>query len=234
MSKRVDKVVLQMRKHNIPDWVKAQVEFILDVSNSAMWMYANGMIQELLERLMAIALRLDADGKLEMTSFGSTAHKHGDATEDQIPNYIQNVFIPESRAGGTWYSGTNYAKAVQTASGGKYMGAMDKAKGFFKKLMGQSAFTDFPKLNIMMSDGQDMGDHDAFIDQLTAAKDEYWLLVGVGEARCFGLMQKAADQLPNVGFVHFEDLTVSDDKMYEMMLAKECLDFLVARQPQKQ
>lgn len=231
MSDRVEKVVLQMRKHNIPDWMKAQVEFILDTSNSAKWMYENGMMQELVERMMAIALRLDADGKLPVTSFGSKAHQHGDIVEADIVNYIANRFIPEAKAGGTWDTGTNYASAVTAVSGGKYVsGAMKMAKSFVGKLFGNK---EWPKFNIFVSDGEDMGDSRAFVEQLVAAKDEYWLLVGVGSRRQFGLMQRTADDLDNVGFVHFDDLAISDDKMYEQMLQKEALDFLLARQPKR-
>lgn len=227
MSKRVEKVALQLKKLNIPDTLKAQVKFELDDSGSAVHMYMNGTMQELTERLMAVALRMDADGKLEVTSFSDKAHKHGDVTEQEIPNYIQNRFIPEAKQAGTWQGGTNYAKAIAAS----IESPVSKAKGFLGKLFGAKAEKNYPSFHIFVSDGQDMGDRAKFIDLLKQATNDYFMLVGVGPKTYFKLMEDAGDLLPNVGFVNFSDLSISDDTMYEMLLQKEALDWLLARQP---
>lgn len=230
MTKRVDKVKLLLKKHNIPDDLKAQVDFALDVSNSAIWMYKNGMMQELTERLMAVALRLDADGKLGLVSFGSRAHRHPDIVENMIPNFILNLFIPESKNGGSWDTGTDYAPAVSLMASNLVSTAVEKTKAFFSNMFSKKEVV-YPNFKIFVSDGQNMGDDDKFVDILSKATNDYWVLVGVGDPAYFDLMENCADDLPNVGFVHFPDLSLSDDAMYEQILAKEALDWLVARQP---
>jgi hypothetical protein len=229
MSKRVGKVALQLKKHNVPDNLKAQIKFLLDVSGSAMPFYhgPRSDMQELTERLMAVALRLDADGLLEVTSFSDKAHKHGDVTEPEIYTYIQARFIPEATQAGTWRGGTNYAKAVSTALAAN---PVAKAKGFFTKMFSKKEVV-YPNVHFFVSDGQDMGDHAEFKRLVQSSPNDYFMLIGVGNVRDFGLMQEAADLYDNVGFVHFDDLKISDDEMYEQILQKEICDWLIARQP---
>lgn len=236
MDKRVEKVNLVLAKHQIPAALKAQVKFELDDSGSAVPMYNSGQMQELVERLMAIALRLDADGKLEVFSFSSRAHKHGDVTEAEIPGYINQKFIPEARRGGTWEGGTNYAAAIRAAI--TEDAPAPKSGGLFGTLFGKKETTaaptgpSYPAFHLFVSDGQDAGDTHDFKRLISgASKDHYFMLVGIGPASYFNLMREVADQYDNVGFVNFPNLTVSDDAMYEAILEKEALDWLVARQP---
>ena len=235
MTERVEKVKLAMKKLNIPDTLKAQVKYILDDSGSAEWMYNNGMMQELTERAMAVGIRLDADGKLEVVSFSNTAHKHGDITEADIPGYIQNRFIPEAKVARTWLGGTDYHAAVVVAAEAPSNEAVSKLKSFATGLFRKKPVEPvYPNFNIFISDGRDDGSESDLIAALTAVQNtDYFMMVGVGNPDYFGRMQKVADLLPNVGFVHFNDLTISDDVMYARILTKEGLDWLLARQPQQ-
>lgn len=238
MTERVNKVSLVMKKYGIPDWLKAQVKFELDVSGSAEWMYNNGMMQELMERLMAVALRLDADGKLELSSFSSKAHKHGDVTEAEIVGYIKKKFIPEAEAAGTWMGGTHYARAIYTAlhegATNAVTGAVAKAKSMFSNMFKKAELV-YPNIHWFVSDGKDDGPREDFLKLLREAKDtDYFVLVGVGEEHHFGLMKDAAELYDNVGFAYFPDLSISDDAMYQKLIAKEALDWLLARQPKQQ
>lgn len=235
MNKRVEKVTLQLAKHNVPDWLKAQIIFELDDSGSTMPYFGSGQMQELTERLMAVALRLDADGKLEVLSFSDKAHKHGDVVEDQITGYIQNRFIPEAQNAGTWSGGTNYAKAVIAAlSDNNNVNANQSTPtGFFKRIFGGAkgaASPAYPNLHMFVSDGEDMGDHDRFLKLIKEATGDYFVLIGIGSSS-FNLMMQAEKTCSNVSFVKFPDLTISDDKMYEQLLSKKVCDWLIANQP---
>lgn len=231
MSKRVEKVKLQLAKHNVPDWLKAQMKFELDDSGSAMPYYNNGEMQELVERLMAVALRLDADGKLEVYSFSDRAAKHGDVVESEIEGYIKQRFIPEAARFGTWSGGTNYAKAVTLAL---QEDAVEEKTGFLGKLFGsKKAATpqpNYPNVHLFVSDGEDMGDHQHFQKLVREATNDYFVLVGIGNAG-FSLMKQTADRYDNVGFVKFSDLSISDDEMYGKLLDKELCDWLIKHQP---
>lgn len=232
MSKRVEKVQLIMTKLNIPSTLRAEVKFELDCSGSTMGMFSNGSMQELVERLLAIALRLDGDGKLEVTSFSDSAKKLGDVTAADVDNYINKRYIPESKSAGTWSGGTNYAAAIKTALGKDPIGA---TKGFlgglFKKAAGGNSGSTHPNFHLFVSDGQDGGNRNDFLNLISECKDtDYFMLIGVGPSSYFQLMKQAADAYDNVGFVNFPNLSISDDEMYEQLLAGEALNWLLARQ----
>lgn len=256
MEKRVAKVKLVMQKRGAPAELKAEIEFELDVSGSTKKLYLpkNGqpsVMQETAERLMAVALRLDADGKMGVTSFSDTAHRHDPVSADTIDGYIDRTFIPECKEAGNWEQGTNYARAL-TASLGldpaqQIAAPVQEKKGFFAGLFGggnkanavptssnpsgaASPDSQYPTVHMFLSDGEDFGDSGKFHSLVSQHADHYFMLIGVGPITNFGLMKRVA-QLPNCGFVHLDNLDLTDDDLYELILAQELCDWLKARQP---
>lgn len=70
------------------DGVLARVAVVLDRSGSARWLYANGSMQSVAERILAVATRFDDDGDIDLFTFGDRFKYHGTLS---ISNYEGGV-----------------------------------------------------------------------------------------------------------------------------------------------
>jgi len=57
----------------------------------------------------------------------------------------------------------------------------------------------------------------------------YWQMVGVGPSHNFKFLKEQADLLPNVGFVNLSSLKISDDELYDQLIAEEFLGWVKTR-----
>ncbi len=53
--------------------IKAQVVLVLDISKSMNKLYKSGVVQNVIERILGLALNLDDDGRIDMMLFGTIA-----------------------------------------------------------------------------------------------------------------------------------------------------------------
>jgi hypothetical protein len=145
-------------------------------------------------------------------------------------------------------TGTNYAAAVFAAvapdADEPAPPPKEEKKSFFGNLFGskkepkqeqsqqqQVTPPDYPSFHLFVTDGDDRGDRGHFKDLLAAHPEQYFMMIGVGNPSDFGLLQEVADRHDHVGFCHFSDLSVSDDTMYDQILSKEAVDWLIKHQP---
>jgi hypothetical protein len=123
-------------------------------------------------------------------------------------------------------------------------------KGFLSKLFGKSAPESqvvvpilkgtpqaavanvdpatIPALAIFITDGEnDINDVSAAERVLKNAqnKEIYWLLVGIGHSN-FTWLEKMADKYPNVGFLSFEHLDMSDEELYDGVISEEFVNWI--------
>ena len=76
-----------MRKGMIA--TKAKVGFVIDISGSMQSEFANGTVQEELERMFAIAKHFDDDGELDIFVFGTSAEYVGTVNDSNWYNAVQ-------------------------------------------------------------------------------------------------------------------------------------------------
>lgn len=74
--------------------VKARVGIVVDISGSMDIVYKNGTLQKVLERLLAVASRLDNNGKLDVWVFNEICQRLPAVTEDNFEDYANREILP--------------------------------------------------------------------------------------------------------------------------------------------
>ena len=87
---------------------RARVALCLDISASMSGLYRSGKIQQLCERILALAVQLDDDGQVDVFLFGSDAHDVGSLDLNSRGGYVDNMLRRHRLEGGT-----NYGKAMR-------------------------------------------------------------------------------------------------------------------------
>ena len=87
---------------------RARVALCLDISGSMSGLYRSGKIQQLCERILALAVQLDDDGQVDVFLFGSDAHDVGPLDLNSRAGYVDNMLRRHRLEGGT-----NYGKAMR-------------------------------------------------------------------------------------------------------------------------
>lgn len=113
---------VDLRKH------VSRVFVVLDRSGSMNTLYRNGSIQDVLTRLLPLALRFDDNGELEVYVFDDECQKIGAMT---LHNYQDFVNVEIMQKGYGPRGGTNYAPAIKMTSSDYNDGSPLPAFGMF-------------------------------------------------------------------------------------------------------
>lgn len=101
----VKKASVSLQKRGLDDHT-ARVAVCLDISGSMHGLYRSGKVQALLERVLALALRFDDDGAVDVFTFGVDGHEAGTLDLSTVGGYTQ-------KAAARLEGGTRYAKAMR-------------------------------------------------------------------------------------------------------------------------
>ncbi|MGG0308208.1 VWA domain-containing protein [Priestia megaterium] len=201
---------------------KAHVVLATDISVSMSHLYHNGVVQELVDRLLGIGINMDADRCIDVFAFGERDHEIGTATEKNHEGFVNNVMLKKVSLE---YS-TRYAGAMNRIVN-KFGNPIKPAKqGFFAKFLGKKQpekKTDIPTLVFFVTDGDnfDKAEAERIINE-SSNQAIFWQFVGIGRER-FVFLQKLDDlqgrYLDNADFFSVNDLNrVSDDDLYNKLL----------------
>lgn len=196
-------------------------------------------MQKVVNRLSAVAVKLDDNNELDVLVFDDGVREAEAATPDKFGNYVQNCILAKR-----WnMGGTNYAPFIKKAVENYFdpstaTAVMENAKGILGALKGIFGFgskteapkpagsskskSGFPILCIVITDGEnfDKNETTALLTQMQD-KNIYWQFVGIGH-ETFSYLKETADKLPNVGFFPIENLeTVKDMELYKQLLNEE-------------
>jgi hypothetical protein len=221
LEKKQELVRLCLEKRKVPTDIKLAVKMALDVSGSARPLYRSGVMSELVDRLIPVAMRFDDNQSIESYAFGSSIQKMNDVTPDDFGSYVSNKFLRE--AGGVLWSGTEYAIAMNQIR----KDSSAKKSGFLGGLFGKKT-VDAPSYLMFITDGEDQGSSIEAEKQivLLGEANTYVQLIGIGRER-FDFLKRMADKYDHVGFVTFPDLeATSDDVMYEALLCEEFCNWI--------
>ena len=87
---------------------QAQVAIVLDISGSMSGLYQSGKVQELVKKVLALGLRFDIDGAIDVFAFGVHSYEVGTYTLDNYQACVTNVLNNHALE-----SGTRYAQALK-------------------------------------------------------------------------------------------------------------------------
>ena len=101
----VRKVGLSLEKKAISK-VRARVALVLDISGSMDKLYRSGAIDRLVRRILALGLRLDDDGQIDVFLFGTEAHSYGAVDLENHRTFVSDMRRRHKLESGTYYGKT--------------------------------------------------------------------------------------------------------------------------------
>ena len=109
-TENLNKVLIDMSKGSKIDMTKhmARVALAMDYSGSMSNLFANGSVQDVITRLLPIALKFDDNGELESWLFSNGKERLDAVTINNYKNYVKKVMMKANMNMG----GTNYAPVL--------------------------------------------------------------------------------------------------------------------------
>lgn len=181
--------------------LSARVILVLDISKSMNRLYKSGVMQQVVERITALALNFDDDGTVDVILFGTHAYRLPGVTPDTLESYVEREILSTYKV----IEATQYATAL----------AMIDAH--------YDAVQTDPVFVIFITDGNN-SDKTETTERIRALskKPIFIQFVGIGKED-FPYLKKLDDldgrAVDNAGFTHINDIaTVSDGALYARLL----------------
>lgn len=232
LNKRAEAVSnILLTKYNLSKAPTMRVGFVTDVSGSAKHLFDSGIMQETLDRLLAVATKFDDNGEMDVWSFHNRFNRLETAAASDYGTYVREKLLPKA----SLWGGTSYAPVMKDVVSFYFDDeVVEKRTGGFLGVGGKVERTvvpnpnkNVPALCLFITDGvNDDKSQTMRILQEAVGHPVYWMMVGVGDAHHFTFLEKAADDLPNVGFVNLASLNMSDEQLYAEIINPELIEFI--------
>lgn len=219
LEKKTELVRLSLAKRNVPTGIKLAVKAAIDVSSSMQSDYQNGVMQELIDRLLPVAMRFDDNQSIECYPFGTNASQVADIRINDFGDYIQRFL--KSVPNNIIWTGTKYSEALKLISKG--LGGAKTFLGFGKKKPIQPSYLMF------ITDGDTNGDEFEAENLIAGMIDKkvYIQMIGIGRGSNFSFLNRLGNDYPHVEFVTFPNLAgTSDEQMYEQLLSEKFCNWI--------
>lgn len=232
LEKKVQTVNLVLEKRGLKKAPTCQVGFACDISGSMHTNFNRGVVQETVNRLLAVANRFDDNGEMEVWAFNSGSKALPPANSDHFGNYVDSVMLKHCSVNGS----TSYAPVMKDIVNHYFYEDQPQSqpRGLLSRLFGSGSDnvaavrkkeTGDPAVNYFITDG-DNNDKSAAEAVFKETADKklpiYWMMVGIGTETNFSFIRKMADKYPNVGFVHLKDLgSTSDEELFDSLITTE-------------
>ena len=213
---------------------KAEVVLYMDTSISMERRYQNGTVQNVVERLLGLAMNLDDNESIDVCGFDVKLTEAPNATPANHASYVDDILLKKVKQLG---GGTHYAPAIRKAIsdyGNKpeTVAPVPAAKGFLSKLLGKNQPAPnstplkprkMPVYILFVTDGenQDRAATEAAIKE-ASRHGIFFQFVGIGNEQ-FNFLQKLDDLqdrvIDNADFFKISDITsMSDEELYDRIL----------------
>nr|WP_229750392.1 VWA domain-containing protein [Paenibacillus nasutitermitis] len=199
---RKKKVQFTLEKKKLTG-VTARVGIVLDITGSMQPLYKNGTVQEVVERILAVASKFDDNGSLDVWVYDTHFSRLPPVTEDDFGDYVQNNILNNPAI---HKFGRNNEPPVMEDVIRKYTVEEDEGT---------------PVFLIFINDG---GVVKPIKKIITAASVQpiFWQFVGIGDSD-FEVLKKLDTMegrvVDNANFFHLDDISaVSDEMLYDQLL----------------
>lgn len=224
---RKHKVGVSLKKLGIEN-EKADVTFVMDGSGSMAGLYANGTVQETIERGAPVALRIDPDGSMDTWYYASSCKQVASLTADNLEGFVARTLpSPGERIGGI-ETGKKGFFGGMAKTGGESIGFGNNEPVVMNAILAtEPPRRTVPRLVIFVTDGGiDRGTSEVIKDILRKSSRQaiFWQFVGVGNAN-YGVLRELdtveGRVVDNAGFFSIDDLSaISDDDLYDRVLSE--------------
>lgn len=204
-QENLGKVLIDLSKNAPIDLTKhiAHVAVAMDYSGSMETLFRNGSVQEVMTRLLPIALKFDDNGELESWLFSNGQKRLESLSINNYKDYVRQVM----QKSGMSMGGTNYAPVLEDMV-------------YYYK---DAEPSDVPAFIIFITDGENWDEDET--TQVIREISEYNMFiqfVGIGDKK-FNYLKSLDDLLgrkhDNTGFIAVEDMNkLSDQELYTELL----------------
>jgi uncharacterized protein with von Willebrand factor type A (vWA) domain len=208
MSVKLTKHIIDLRKKaNIEiqkkglENFKAQVVLVLDISKSMNPLFKSGVIQQVVERILGLALNFDDDGNIDVMLFGTNAYQLPSVSLSDLDNYVQRVILSEYKI----VEATRYSVALRRICEKYKENRLD------------------PVFVIFITDGNNSDKRETTNLMRELSKERiFFQFVGIGKED-FPYLRKLDELdgrlLDNAGFMHVDDISsIEDSSLYRELL----------------
>ncbi|MGK5530713.1 VWA domain-containing protein [Streptomyces sp. URMC 129] len=217
LSSRREQVAVSLAKHGAPG-IRARVVLVLDASGSMYWLYGNGTVTDVVERMAAVAAALDDDGAMQAWVFASRAARLPDLTTGDLPDWLPAHLRLHTDDAGEERLGQ--IPATRIGYGNDEAEVIAEVRQFVRENPVPE-----PTLVLFFSDGGVHADRE-IKKQLVAASGEplFWQFIGLGDAD-YGVLRRIdrmkGRRVDNAGFFAVDDIAeVPDAELYDRLLSE--------------
>lgn len=203
----LNKVLIDMSKTSKIDMSKhtARVALAMDYSGSMSNLFRNGAVQDVVTRLLPIALKFDDNGELESWLFSEGQERLKAVTINNYNNYVKNVMLKARMSMG----GTNYTPVLR------------EIVSYYKDIEPST----IPAFIIFITDGDnwDKSETNKIVRELSNY-NMFVQFVGIGDEN-FSYLRSLDDMKgrkhDNTGFIKVSDMNrMGDEELYTKLLAQ--------------
>ncbi|MBC2726702.1 VWA domain-containing protein [Desulfosporosinus sp.] len=192
--------------------VLARVGLVLDISGSMSKLYKGGTVQNLVDRITAVASYFDDDGMLDLWIFDHRFHRLPAVTEKTHEGYIEREILNKAKTGG--FKGKIFGRNDEPP-------VIRDVIGFYTEEQKQRS--NLPAFIVFISDGGINKNRE--IRKLitdAAILPLFWQFIGIGREN-YGILEKLDTMegrvVDNANFFALDDLDrISDEQLYERLL----------------
>ncbi|ATP19905.1 VWA domain-containing protein [Sphingobium yanoikuyae] len=224
---RKQQVGVSLKKLGI-EHEKAEVLFVIDGSGSMAKLYSNGTVQETVERIAPVALRLDDDGTMSTWFYASRCKQVEDLTATNLEGFVARTLPSPGAKIGARETGKKGFFGGALKEGGDSIGYGNNEPVVMNAILdAEPSHRTKPLVIIFLTDGGIDGSTSKEIIailQRISNRPIFWQFVGVGNAN-YGVLRKLdtidGRVVDNAGFFSVDDLSrISDDQLYDRILSE--------------
>lgn len=200
LKKQTAKIVLEKKKLK---GVVARVGIVLDISGSMRKLYREGVVQDAVERVLAVASQFDDDGALDVWVYDNEFSRLPAVTEKDFAGYVEREILTNADV---HKFGRNDEPQVM--------------EDVVKKYVDEEPSQD-PVFIVFINDGGCKAGIKRFIVE-SSNKPLFWQFIGIGDSN-FDVLRKLDTMegrlVDNANFFHLDSMeVVSDEQLYEQLL----------------
>lgn len=195
--------VIKLTKETPLENLTSRVALVLDYSGSMLNLYEDGVMQQVIERILPIAMKFDDNGELDFWIFNSDFHRLDGVTLDNFYGLTERLMEDYSMGG------TIYGKVIEDII--KYYTIEEPMN--------------IPSYVIFITDGDNSDKSKATNEIIEASKcPVFFQFVGIGGSS-FDFLEKLDTMngryVDNANFFQIGDIDkIDDEELYKMLLAE--------------
>lgn len=210
-------IVFNLSKQKGIENQKAQVVLCMDISGSMSRLYSSGYVQDVIERIVPVAMQFDDNQEFELYLFQNKCTKHkNNVTLKNVDGIVTREILGKYEMGGT-----NYAPPIEMIKK-DYIGG---SKNFFSSLVSKKEPLEYPVYVIFITDGENY-DHRETENALKDISNHgvFFQFIGIGKEH-FQFLRKldtlSGRLIDNANFFSVDNLqTMSDEDLYSKLLGE--------------